>query len=176
MRDLARGVHRKADAQIAMTDDHWKLFFLQGVGLVLFGIAAPVLPNVTSLAVEALAGWLLLMGGLFRLASGFSTQIGPGHWSSFLLSALMVTCGAVLAFYPMARVVDLRMVLAAYLAVHAVAGICLAASLREETRWWIAIPAGSLVDLLLAALLLAEWPSTARWVFGLYLGLNLGNL
>ena len=173
MADLMRSFHKRADAQIVMSDDHWRLLVLQGGGLVLFGITAAALPNITALAPGALIGWLLLMSGLFRLASGFGTEIGPGHWSSMLLSALMIPTGAVLAFYPMASTFEVSVALAAYLTLHAIASLILGASLRDETTRWLAILGGSLFDLVLAALTLAEWPSTASWVFGLYLGLNL---
>ncbi len=173
MADLMRSLHRRADAQVIMSDDHWRLFVLQGGGLILFGIAAAALPNITSLAPGALVGWLLLMSGLFRLACGFGTQIGPGHWSSMLLSALMIPAGAVLAFYPTTSTFEVTIALAAYLTLHAIASLILAASLRDETSRWLAILGGSLFDLLLAALTLADWPSTANWVFGFYLGLNL---
>ena len=173
MADFMPRFERKSGAQIAMTDDHWRLLVLQGAGLVLFGIIAAVLPTLTSLAIGALVGWLLFMSGLFRLASGFSVQIGPGHWSSMLLSALMIQFGAVLVLYPMAGAFELTIALAGYLVVHAIASFILAASLRNGTSRWFAILAASFVDLVLPTLVFAEWPSTAPWVFGLYLGLNL---
>jgi hypothetical protein len=33
MSDLTRSYRRELGAQIAMTEDHWKLFLLQGAGL-----------------------------------------------------------------------------------------------------------------------------------------------
>jgi uncharacterized membrane protein HdeD (DUF308 family) len=156
-----------------MSDDHWKLLILQGAGLVLFGVSAAILANATPLAPSALMGWLLLMSGLFRLASGFGSEIASGYWSSMLLSAVVVLYGAALAFYPRVTTFELTATLAVYLVAHALASSALAISLRYETRRWTAILAGAILDLVLAALILAQQPNTYPWVFCLILGLNL---
>jgi len=166
-------LQRKLDAQVAATDDDWRLLILQGAGLVLFGIGAAILSNATPLAPSALVGWLLLMTGLFRLASGFGAEIASGHWSSMLLSAFVILYGAALAFYPRVTTFELTLALAIYLIVHALATLVLAASLRRETGRWMAILIGSIVDLVLAAAVLAEEPTTYPWVFTLLLGFNL---
>jgi uncharacterized membrane protein HdeD (DUF308 family) len=173
MPDLTRTYRRKLSAHIAASDDHWKLFLLQGAGLILLGTAAAILPKFTTLAVGVLIGWLLIISGLFRLASGFGSVVGPGHWSSMLLAALMVLIGAVLALYSKESSFELRVVLAGYLAIHAIASLKLASSLRKGAGAWLAIIVGALVDALLAALSLSEWPSTSDWVLSLYLAVNL---
>ena len=40
----------------ATLEEHWKLFVLQGAGLTVLGLAAVVLPNVASLAIDLLIG------------------------------------------------------------------------------------------------------------------------
>ncbi len=173
MAQHASRLHRKADAQVVMTDDHWKLLVLQGAGLLLFGIGAALLCDATPLTPSSLVGWLLLMSGLFRLASGFGAEIGSGHWSSMLLSAVVILYGAGLAFYPRVTTFELTLALAAYLMAHALAGLVLAASLRHETGRWLVILAGSGVDVVLAAAILAQQPEIHPWVFCLFLGFNL---
>ena len=92
MANCLPGFQRQADVRVVMSDEHWKLLILQGAGLVLFGVSAAILANATPLAPSALIGWLLLMSGLFRLASGFGSEIASGYWSSMLLSN---SCGSV---------------------------------------------------------------------------------
>jgi len=167
------GLHRRPDTHVISSDDHWKLLILQGAGLVLFGASAAILANTTPLAPSALVGWLLLMSGLFRLACGFGSEIASGDSSSMLLPALLVLYGAALAFYPSVTIFELALALAVYLVAHALGSVALAISLRDETRRWIAILAGTMVDLVLAALILARQPTAYPWVFCLFLGLNL---
>jgi uncharacterized membrane protein HdeD (DUF308 family) len=90
-----------------------------------------------------------------------------------LLAALMVLLGAILAFYSKESDPELRIALTGYLALHAIASLILASSLRQEASTWLAIPIGAIVDVLLATLMLAQWPSVSGWVLGLYLGVNL---
>ena len=173
MADLTRSHQRKLNAQIAMTEDHCKLFLLQGAGLILLGLTATILADLRVLGIGGLVGWLLFISGLFRLGSGFGADIGPGHWSSMLLSALMIFLGAVLAFYSKESASELSVALVTYFTIHAVVTLILATSLRKETGTWPAIVIGAGIDLLLATLLLTQWPTRAPWVFGLYLGVNL---
>jgi uncharacterized membrane protein HdeD (DUF308 family) len=173
MSDLTRRYRRKLSVHIATPEDLWKLFLLQGGGLILLGLFAAIIPNVTELPIGALIGWFLLIAGLFRLGSGFGAEVGPGHWSSMLLSALMVLLGATLALHSNASDFELSRALAGYFVLHAVASLILASSLRHQGSSWLAVIFGAVVDVLLAAAAIAQWPSTLGWVFALYLGLNL---
>jgi uncharacterized membrane protein HdeD (DUF308 family) len=172
MADRTSRLQSKVGTQIVMTDDHCRLLILQGVGLVLFGALAAALSDATPLAPSALVGWLLLITGLFRLASGLGAEIASGHWSSMLLASVMIAYGASLVFYPRVTGFALTLTLGAYLIAHAAASLVLAASLRQQTGRWIAVLVGAMVDLALAARILAERPS-APWIPCLYLGLNL---
>ena len=157
----------------ATLDEHWKLFVLQGAGLTVLGVAAVVLPNVASLAIDLLIGWLLLITGLFRFASIFSAQGAPGYWSSLLLAVLTAVLGALLALWPVAGILTLTMAFSAYLIAHGMANAVIAGAVRRQTDRWPWIVAGAAIDFLLAGLIIAGWPSTAGWVLGLYFGINL---
>src|SRR5262249_28105088 len=173
MPDPPRRHRRKLSVHIAAPEDLWKLFLLQGGGLILLGLSAAIIPNLAELPIGALIGWFLLIAGLFRLGSGFGAEIGPGHWSTMLLSMLMVLLGAALALHSNASDFELAAALAAYFALHGIASLILAWSLRHARSSWRAVIFGAIVDILLAALVIAQWPSTLGWAFGLYLGLNL---
>jgi uncharacterized membrane protein HdeD (DUF308 family) len=156
-----------------MTDAHWRLLIVQGGGLIVFGIITAVLENATSLTVPAVVGWVLLISGLFRLASGLGADIASGHWSSMLLSALVIPLGAALVFYFRAGEVELKMALALYLILHAAASGILAASLQRYTRRNFVIFCGAFFDFVLAALLLTEWPNRALTEACAFLAFNL---
>ncbi|HWE15856.1 MAG TPA: DUF308 domain-containing protein, partial [Hyphomicrobiaceae bacterium] len=82
---------------------------LEGTGLVVIGIAAVILPQLATLAIDLLVGWLLFIAGLFRFASLFSAQGAPGYWGSMLLAALTALLGALLALWPTAGILTLTM-------------------------------------------------------------------
>ena len=62
----------------ATLQNHWKLFLVEGIVLVLLGVAAIALPPLATVAVEIVIGWLLLVSGLVGLISTFWMHRAPG--------------------------------------------------------------------------------------------------
>src|SRR5580693_2454584 len=55
----------KMQAAVALSlREHWGLFLTEGIILLVLGVAAIILPQVATLAVEILIGWVLLASGL----------------------------------------------------------------------------------------------------------------
>jgi uncharacterized membrane protein HdeD (DUF308 family) len=153
---------------------HWKFFMVEGVVLLILGLAAIILPQVAAVAVEILIGWLLLMSGVVGLWSSFATRHAPGFgWS--LLSALAgIVAGIILLLWPLSGVVTLTLVLSAFLCVEGVVSIFYALDHRRELsgRWGMLLFSG-VVDLALAGLILAGLPASAGWAIGVLVGINL---
>ena len=68
--------------------DHWALFLVEGIVLVVLGLLAIVVPPLATLAVAILIGWLLLVSGIVGLITTFMARDAPGFWWS-LLSAVL---------------------------------------------------------------------------------------
>ncbi len=153
--------------------DFWRLVILEGSGLVVLGMVAVVLPKIAALAADLLTGWLLLITGLFRFASIFSAQGAPGYWGSILLAAITSMLGALLVLSPADGILTLTLALVIYLCAHGVASLAVAGAVRGATGNWFWIALGAAVDFLLAALIVAGWPSAAAWMLGVYMGINL---
>ena len=49
--------------------EHWRLFTVQGVLLVILGMIAVTLPQLAAIATSAFIGWLLFFSGIFRAVS-----------------------------------------------------------------------------------------------------------
>jgi len=153
--------------------DHWRLFTIQGVLLVILGMIAVAVPRFAAVAATDFIGWLLFFTGLMQAASLVSSTRAPGYWSSLLLAVLTAILGFVLAWYPLQGAITLTMLLTAYFLVHGVATFVFAFSVKGETGRWVLLILSGLVDLLLAGLVIAEWPSTDLWVLGLFVGVNM---
>src|SRR5580700_8169909 len=65
---------------------HWKAFLIEGILLVIFGLAAMIVPPAASLAVTILLGWLFLISGIAGLALTFWAREMPGFWWSLISS------------------------------------------------------------------------------------------
>jgi uncharacterized membrane protein HdeD (DUF308 family) len=153
---------------------HWKFFMGEGVVLLILGLAAIILPQVASVAIEILIGWLLLMSGIVGLWSSFATRHAPGFGWSLLSAAAGIVAGLVLLAWPLSGVVTLTLVLSAFLCVEGVVSIFYALEHRRELsgRWGMLLFSG-VVDLVLAGLILAGLPASAGWAIGVLVGINL---
>jgi uncharacterized membrane protein HdeD (DUF308 family) len=153
--------------------EHWKWFTAEGVLLVLLGAAAIAVPVLASIAVAAFVGWLLFFAGVFSAISTIRSPRAPGYVWHILLSALMAILGLVLALFPVQGSLSLTLVMTAYFIAHGIATVAFAFSIKPDTGRWIGLLFVALVDFVIAALVIAGWPSTGLWVLGLFVGIEL---
>jgi uncharacterized membrane protein HdeD (DUF308 family) len=65
------------------------------------------------------------------------------------------------------------MLLTAYFIVHGIASFIFAFSIKEHTGRWVLMLLGGIIDLVLAALVIAGLPNTGTFILGLYVGINM---
>jgi uncharacterized membrane protein HdeD (DUF308 family) len=154
--------------------DHWKAFLFEGILLVILGLAAMIVPPLASLAVTLFLGWMFLISGIAGLALTFWARQMPGFWWSLLSAVLAVIAGIVLLAQPVEGTLTLTIVVGAYFLAEGVATIMYALEHRRELsqRWSWMLVAG-LMDLLIAAVIIAGLPGSALWAVGLLVGINL---
>jgi len=154
--------------------EHWGLYLVEGIILVILGVAAFVLPPIATLAVEILLGWLFLICGITGLVTTFWMRQAPGFWWSLISAILAIAAGIVLLLWPLSGVVSLTLVLIVYFMIEGVASILFALEHRRELsgRWgWMLV--SGITDLILAAIIMAGLPGTAAWALGLLVGINM---
>jgi len=166
---------RAARAQLARSvRDHWVLFLVEGIALVVLGALAVAMPGVASLAATVLFGWILLASGIVVLIAALRARHAPGFWWSLISGIIGIAAGVLLLLRPLQGVLTLTIVLIAFLLAQGVVSILYAIEHRKQAsgRWgWVLV--SGIVDLLLAALLLAGFPGTAVWALGLLLAIKL---
>ncbi len=154
--------------------EHWVLFLIEGIVLVVLGAAAIVLPSIATLAATFLFGWLLIVGGIVGLTTTIMSRHAPGFIWSLLSAAVAIIAGAALILWPVGGMLSLTLVLAAFLAIDGVVSIFYGLEHRRHgsQRWtWVLV--NGVLDLLLAALIVWLLPNSAAWVLGLILGIDL---
>src|SRR5260370_30662231 len=85
---LPQDITRLQSEMNAAVREHWKAFLIEGILLVILGLAAMIVPPLASLAVTIFLGWMFLISGLAGLALTFWAQKMPGFWWS-LISAVL---------------------------------------------------------------------------------------
>jgi uncharacterized membrane protein HdeD (DUF308 family) len=154
--------------------EHWKLFLIEGIVLVVLGLLAILLPPLATLGVTILVGWLFLISGGIGLVTTFMARGAPGFWWSLLSAIVAIAAGLVLLIYPLGGALTLTVLLVAFFIVEGVVSIMYAFEHKKELsgRWGWMLASG-IVDLVLAGLIFVGLPSTAAWAIGLLVGINL---
>jgi uncharacterized membrane protein HdeD (DUF308 family) len=150
-------------------------FMLYGVLLVILGFLAIAVPYVATLATGILIGWLLVAGGVFGLIAVFSAgKSASGFWWNLFTSIIYLLAGLSLLFRPVAGVLTLTILLAAYLLAGGIVKIVMAIGYKSDIpKAWGWVLFSGLVDLALAFIIMSGFPGTATWVIGLLVGINL---
>jgi uncharacterized membrane protein HdeD (DUF308 family) len=154
--------------------EHWVMFLIEGIVLVVLGLLAIVVPPIATLAVEILIGWLFLVSGVVGLVTTFWMRHAPGFWWALLSAVLGIGAGIVLLAWPLSGVLSLTLILIVFFTIEGVATIMYALEHKRELsgRWGWMLASG-IVDLILAGIIFAGLPGTAAWAIGLLVGINM---
>jgi uncharacterized membrane protein HdeD (DUF308 family) len=154
--------------------EHWGLFLIEGIILLVLGAAAIILPVVATLAITLVIGWLFLISGGVGLVTTFWMRNAPGFWWALLSAVISIAAGIVLMRWPISGTVSLTLVLVAFFAIEGIATLMYAIQHRAQLsgRWAWMLMSG-IVDLVLAGIIFAGLPESATWALGLLVGINM---
>ena len=154
--------------------EHWKLFLIEGIILVILGLLAIAVPPLATIAATIFIGWLFLISGVAGLITTFGARHAPGFWWSLLSAVLGIAAGVVLLGWPISGAISLTLLLIAFFIIEGVLSIMYAFEhKRELTGQWVWMLVSGIIDLVLAAMIWAGLPSTAVWALGLLVGINM---
>jgi len=154
---------------------HWALYVVEGVVLIVLGATAIALPPLATLAVTVLLGWVLLVSGIVGFVTTFLLREGPGFGWSLLSALLAIAVGGFLVAYPVIAAVSLTVVLLIFFIVEGVSSLMYARAHKREmsdSRWGWMVASG-IIDLALAAYIIFGLPVIASWALGLMVGVNM---
>ena len=135
------------------------------------GLAAKILPPLASLAVTIFLGRLFLISGIAGLAPTFRARQLPGFWWSLVSAVLAIVACFMLLTRPVQGTLTLTVVAGVYFVAEGLATIMYALDHRRELsqRWSWLLVAG-LMDIIIAATVIASLPGPALWAVGLLFG------
>lgn len=149
----------------------WLWFVLLGVALILLGGVALGSVVTASIAAAVVIGSLILLGGLVEAVGAFWSRGWSGTFLHLLSGVLSIVVGLLFLRAPVGALEALTLLTAGFLLVGGIFKIVAAASYRFAAWGWPM--AGGLVEVALGGLILAEWPGSAFWVLGTFLGISL---
>src|SRR6266508_441266 len=154
--------------------EHWVLFLIEGIVLVVLGILAIAIPPLGTITFTLLVGWLFLISGIVGLVTTFWARHAPGFWWSLLSAVVAVAAGIIVLAKPFSGAFTLTLLLIVFLIIEGVLSIMYALEHKKELsgRWgWMLI--SGIIDLILAAIIWAALPGAAEWALGLLVGINM---
>lgn len=165
--DVQRAVRRSMGT-------HWHLFVVQGVVMTVLGILALVWPRISTVAVDLYVGWMFLIGGVLGLAALFLAPTVSSFLWSLLTTALSLLVGVLLLWHPVEGAASLTLVLVAFFLVEGLFQAALSLYYRSvfpESWGWMLF--SGITDLILVAIIIMGWPTSATWTLGVIVGANL---
>jgi uncharacterized membrane protein HdeD (DUF308 family) len=146
-------------------------FGLLGVALIVVGVIALGSVVIASLATAVAIGALLLVGGMAETIGAFWSR-GWSGFSLHLLSGLLsIVVGVLFLGAPVDALLALTLLVACLMLAVGVFSIIAAFRHRFE-RWGWSLVSG-VVDLIFGVLIWQQWPASALWVLGFFVGISL---
>lgn len=144
-----------------------------GIFVAALGLAAIVFPWVATLAAQMVLAAVLVVAGItmvvvgvqMRPESGWRTQLGSG--------LLSVVAGALFFIMPVPAVLALTLMLSAAFLVGGTLRMGFAVRHRKERPGWGLLLLSGILSVALAIVILSSFPSSAFWLLGLLVGVDL---
>lgn len=140
--------------------------------LIVLGFLAVLLPVAMSFGVVIVVSWLLIIGAVLQVIDAFR---GTGFWHTiwkFVLAAAYLVTGLFLRFNLGVGLAALTLVLIGFFLVQGVTDIFVYLRIRKTGAYGGLLLHG-IVTLLLGIMIWRHWPSSALWVIGILVGINL---
>jgi uncharacterized membrane protein HdeD (DUF308 family) len=150
---------------------HWLWFVLLGVALIVLGFIALGAVVIASLATAVAIGALLLVVGVAETIGAFWCRGWSGIFFHLLSGVLSIVIGALFLRAPVDALLALTLLLSCLLLVGGIFKIIAALTYRFAAWGWPLL--SGIIDVILGVMIWREWPVSALWVIGLFVGINL---
>jgi uncharacterized membrane protein HdeD (DUF308 family) len=150
---------------------NWGWFLALGVALIAVGVLAIGFPVAATLTTVEVFGFLLIVAGVVEVASGFWTRRWGGFLQHLLCGLLYLFIGLVLIERPALGAAGYTLLLTAFFVASGLFRVVYALWHRFSGWGWVLV--GGAVALLLGVMIWQDFPESALWVIGTFLGIDL---
>jgi uncharacterized membrane protein HdeD (DUF308 family) len=150
----------------------WRAVMTVGVGAILLGCVAIVVPAVAAVGTAIFIGIVLVVAGMFLVAAAFTAHSLGSLIVRLLWALLTVAVGVWLLAEPHHGAVSLTLLLGIYFLLMGTTRVAIAVAARGQQGAGI-VGLSGVAGLLIGVLVLAKFPSSADWAIGLLVGIDL---
>ena len=158
-------------AELERLHRNWGWVVAFGAVLLALGIIACGAAGFATLASVIFVGWLLAIAGAVQIFHAFSFRIGHGLVLNLLGGILYAVVGVLMLARPAAGAVSLTLLLSAFFLVSGIFRSVLSVAARYPSWGW-GLFSGVLTTIL-GVMIGASWPSSAFWVIGMFVGIEM---
>jgi uncharacterized membrane protein HdeD (DUF308 family) len=158
-------------AELEHLRKNWAWLLVLGILLILVGLMAISSAFSATLATILVMGTFLLIGGGVEIANALWARRWRGFWMHLLAGVLYVVLGFMLVRRPLSSAAAFTLMLAAAFMIGGLFRIII--SVVERFHGWVWVFVNGIVTLVLGILIWQEWPETAFWVIGLFVGIDM---
>ncbi|MCB2111042.1 MAG: DUF308 domain-containing protein [Defluviimonas sp.] len=148
-----------------------RLMTLGGI-FAAIGVLAILLPALATLAGEALIAWMLVLWGAAGLWFAWEMRPAPEWRYGAFSFGFMLLLGVIFVLFPKAGVETLTVLMMLAFLAEGVVSIMLGLRASGRMRNWGWLIFSGACSLIVGAIILIGWPTTAVWALGLLMGAN----
>ncbi len=157
--------------ELEVLHGNWAWYLILGIILIVLGTFALVAPFVATLATVTLISAMLILGGITQMIGAFWARRWSGFFTLLLVGILYLVVGVLIWDHPLKAAADLTLVIAVLLVVGGAFRIATALTTRYPNWVWILL--NGVITLVLGLMIWRQWPATAPWVIGTFVGVDL---
>ncbi|WP_263368243.1 HdeD family acid-resistance protein [Edaphobacter bradus] len=157
-------------AAMAHRSINWSIFL--SVLLILAGFLGLVAPGISGLGVTLFFGWLLTVSGATHLIFAWKVHTTGRTLWELLVGLVYLFAGIYLILHPVAGLLTLTLLLAAYLLFEGIFELILGFRLRPHAGWGWTLFDG-VVTLVLSFMIWRTWPFSTVWAIGTLVGISM---
>lgn len=143
------------------------------IALIILGAIAILAPGLASAFFTSVIGWITLISGVVMIAESFQSKPLRGFWLNLIIGICYVTAGIYILLNVGAAVLALTFAFGILFIVEGIYTIIMAFIHRSGHRmsWLVAL--NGVITLILGIMVLNQFPFSAIWLIGLYVGISL---
>jgi uncharacterized membrane protein HdeD (DUF308 family) len=149
----------------------WGWYLVVGIVLVVLGTIAIGSVFLMTIASVFFFGWILIVGGVIEVVHAFWHKRWAGFFLDLLTGILYVVAGWMMVTNPQESALLLTLLIAMFLVFEGVFRIVAALAVRYPHWGWVLLD--GIVSLVLGILIWRQWPVSALWVIGLFVGIEM---
>jgi uncharacterized membrane protein HdeD (DUF308 family) len=157
--------------QLEELQKHWVWFLVLGISLVVLGMLAIGHSAGATEFIVKVFGLILLVSGVVQVVVSFSSPKWSGLLAQFLFGILYAIVGMMVASQPDSAAAVITLLMAVFFIVGGIFRIVLALDLKFRNWGWALFH--GIVTLMLGMMVWSSWPSSAPYVIGIFVGIEV---